>query len=148
MGTLVAVELFCDAPSGVDLRKAMMKCTGLTDNQGNKFVIKRLMTTRFPLCAVLMQMAITLASKGLWLDLEWTPREANTEADAITNADYSLFDPSLRIDVDWSKFPKKVMEDVLAAGLGFEKAINEMKAIQKSWPTIRKRKRKLPSIWE
>eukprot|EP00971_Amphidinium_carterae_P247619 4917170-Amphidinium_carterae.1 len=32
------------------------------------------------------------------LSLEWKPREQNQEADALTNSDFSLFDPSLRVE--------------------------------------------------
>lgn len=147
MATLVAVGVFCDAPKSDSPRRALMRCTGLTDNQGNQFVVRRLMTTKFPLCAVLMQLTSTLADRSLWLDLEWTPRESNIEADALTNNDFTGFDPALRIPVDWDSFPKKVLEDVLAAGLGFEKSIKDMRERQKSLPTLRKRKRKVPEVW-
>ena len=45
------------------------------------------------------------------LNLGWTPRDQNEEADALTNADYSIFDPTNRVglvieEVPWLILPR------------------------------------------
>ena len=64
------------------------------------------MTTKQPLATVLMQLATELSSRRVWLDLRWTPRELNTEADDITNEIYDKFDINLRLPITWETFPK------------------------------------------
>ena len=60
-----------------------------------------------------MQLATELSSRRMWLDLRWTPRELNTEADDITNEIYDKVGPSLRLPITWDIFPKDVIELVL-----------------------------------
>ena len=99
-------------PSG-KLERGTLVCSGATDNQSNSYAVKRYMTTKQPLAAVLMQLATELSSRRMWLDLRWTQRELNTEADDITNEIYDKFDPSLRLPITWDIFPKDVIELVL-----------------------------------
>ena len=80
-------------------RKATFAFTGGTDNQSTPAAVARLMTGKFPLNLVLMELACLLAERQCDLQLSWRPREMNTEADALTNSDFRLFDPSLRIPV-------------------------------------------------
>ena len=85
MGTLLVVHLFLDKPPSGKFERGTRVCSGATDNQSNSYAVKRYMTTKQPLAAVLMQLATELSSRRMWLDLRWTPRELNTEADNITN---------------------------------------------------------------
>ena len=152
LGTLLAVHLFLPEnrePCG----DAATMCTGLTDNQGNKYIVQKLMTTKLPVSAVLMQLASMLASRGLWLNLEWAPRELNKEADALTNENFDGFDSSLRIPVCWDSLPVGVMRDVLAEGEGFSKELElrklELARGRGEQTRVRKRKRKtLKEPWE
>jgi len=73
-----------------------IKMVGETDNKGNSHVIAKLLTTKFPLCAVLMQLTIDLGRRGIDLDLAWVPREENVLADALSNGVTEGMDPSLR----------------------------------------------------
>ena len=58
------------------------------------------MTSKFPSLVILTEFAAQLKSRHAELDLAWVPRDQNEEADALTNGDYSAFNPSLRIDID------------------------------------------------
>jgi hypothetical protein len=118
LGTLVAVFLFCTGP---DFKpgKGRMSCTGATDNQGNSFVVQRLMTTKYPLAPILMELTSLLASKGLWLDLAWCPREENTLADQLTNSDFTSFSLSNRMPFAWADLPSAIMSDLLEAGQSY-----------------------------
>ena len=75
-----------------------MSCSASTDNLGNACVLRRWLTARFPLSCVVMEIAAILQQRNLDLSLEWVPRLQNTEADALTNADYRGFNPALRLD--------------------------------------------------
>ena len=93
-------------PTGREGR-AIAASKGITDNQGNSFLLNKMTSTRFPLNAILIQAATNLEVSGQWLDLQWVSREDNKEADALTNLDYKLFDAHRRIEVgvDSATFP-------------------------------------------
>ena len=74
--------------------------SGYTDSVVSKAVARKLSSVSFPLCAVAMELAAVSEKLSLDLSLKWCPREMNDEADALSNADTSGFDPALRIEVD------------------------------------------------
>jgi hypothetical protein len=106
-----------------------------------------------PVAAVLMQLATMLSARGLWLRLNWTPREANTEADALTNEEFQGFEDSLRIPVNWSELPMNVLRDVLSEWEAFETEMEKRKVdkaiLRKQTGNVRQRKRrKIKEPWE
>ena len=74
--------------------------SGDTDNLGNTYVVSKLMTTKYPLFPVLIQLAVDLEEKGAMLELKWRRRDFNKEADALTNEDFSSFDVARRLTGD------------------------------------------------
>ena len=48
------------------------------------------------------------------LSLRWAPREQNEEADALTNEDFTAFDPGRRVVVDLQKIQWLVLNDMMA----------------------------------
>ena len=76
------------------------------------------MTTKFPLSAVLMELAagIPCISGGKGLSLLWVPRLQNEEADALSNEHFAGFDPAKRVTVDPSDLPWKVLPKMVAYG--------------------------------
>ena len=96
MAVLVAVVFFGDNPEKFRMRGAM-RISGTTDNLGNCYVLQRLLSCKFPLSIVVMELACQLERLGLELDLAWAPRNQNVEADALTNSEYQGFDPKKRI---------------------------------------------------
>jgi hypothetical protein len=101
--------------------------TGATDNQGNSYAVAKLLTAKYPLCAVLMELSVQLQDRQLWLDLEWTPREQNTIADDLTNEEFEGFGPDNRIDIDIANLKYKVMLDYLDRGATLHKSIEDRK---------------------
>ena len=83
--------------------------TATTDNQGNQAVIRRCLTTRFPLCLVLMELSTWLEDLDMELDLQWRRRNENEEADNLTNGKFEKFNPSRRVSLCMSTFPWKVI---------------------------------------
>ena len=129
LATLIAVFLFIPLPTPeAAVSRGLMKCSAGTDNKGNMFVVNKMLTTKLPLSAVLMQLAVALAARNLWLDVAWIPRESNVEADSLTNDDFSAFDPALRIPVIWEELPTEVMASALAFAQGFQVDLLEAKA--------------------
>ena len=93
-----------------------------TDNRGNGHLFNRFMTTRWPMNALMMELAAQLRFKGLFLETEWSPRTHNVEADRLSNLDFSGFDPALRIRVPLGAASWLVLPGLMAAGRGFEAA--------------------------
>jgi hypothetical protein len=128
LASLVAVMIFLpDHYPGHGLSLA----TGATDNQGNSYAVAKLLTAKYPLCIVLMELSVQLQDRQLWLDLEWTPREQNTIADDLTNEEFEGFGIENRIEVDISKLKYKVMIDYLARGAALYESIEARKRERK-----------------
>jgi hypothetical protein len=110
-----------------DHTSGQISCAAGTDNLGNRYVVSKLMTTKFPLVAVLMEVAATLQEKGAHLVLGWLPRLQNEEADRLSNGDFRGFDPRLRIRVDIEAYEGLVLKRMLKAGLELYDEIREAK---------------------
>ena len=93
IATIACVRLF---GSSANHEGKMVRLSGATDNKGNSHVVSKSLTTKFPLCVVLMQLTADLGERGFELDLRWTPREENVLADALSNGDTTGMDPALR----------------------------------------------------
>ena len=93
----------------------------MTDNRGNSFALARLMTTKYPLCLLVMELAANLEARGLLLEAGWAPREWNVEADALTNGNCDGFDPARRVHFDMPSHRWLVFSDLLAVGRKFRR---------------------------
>ena len=103
LGTLASITAF--PPKKGSTRNFCLSAG--TDNLGNRHLVSRFLTTKFPLRVVLMQLAWTLHCKDLELRLDWLPRLQNREADALTNGDFTGFDPDLRVEIK----PEELLDD-------------------------------------
>ena len=100
-----------------------------TDNQGNSYLLDKLMTTKFPLGVVLMELSSQLHIRRACLHARWIPRLQNEEADALTNGEYDHFDEKLRIPVDLETLEFKVMNSLFGEG---EAYVEELSALKKA----------------
>lgn len=64
-----------------------------------------MMSTKFPIPCLLLELSEQLLKHRLCLDLEWARRDKNQEADALTNWAFKGFDPGRRVHVDLRTFP-------------------------------------------
>ncbi|CAE8658280.1 unnamed protein product, partial [Polarella glacialis] len=103
-------------PGNTEEPRALLTLGGSTDNLGNKFVVAKLQTTKYPLVCVLMEIAAMLHQAGEGLDLQWVPRLQNIEADQLTNGDFRGFDPALRVRVNIATHPWVVLNSMLKQG--------------------------------
>lgn len=111
LGTLLCIMLFSDR-----WKPTLRGCgvvTGSTDNLGNTFVVTKLLTTKWPLTALLLELSEQLRAHQLDLRLLWRERNLNTEADSLTNNDFSSFDPEMRVNCDPRNLPWKVLPEVM-----------------------------------
>ena len=83
--------------------------TGTTDNLGNTWALIKLMSTKYPLLVVLGELATQLDELSASLELAWVPRDQNEEADALTNGDFSAFDPERRVEIDVGNLKFKIL---------------------------------------
>ena len=71
--------------------------SSITDKRGKGAALNKLMSTKFPSSAVLMELAAHLKNRGLWNVVEWAPREFNREADRVANGVTEGFNPQLEM---------------------------------------------------
>jgi hypothetical protein len=146
LGSLVATSLFTkEGPP----TKALVKLRGGTDNKGNSYIVQKLLTTKWPGAAVLMQLSELLMRRGIWLELEWVPREQNVEADQLTNWNFDGFDPELRMPVDISEAQFPLLHELLQEEQSFrnELVVRKREKLDVSSPggkVFKKRKIKTP----
>jgi len=115
LAVLVAV-ITLTSPIAGSTRRGSIMMPLMTDNRGNSFALSRLMSTKYPLCLIVMELAVALEERGLALSAEWAPREWNSEADAITNGRFEGFSEENRIPFDMPAFPWRVFDTLLADG--------------------------------
>ena len=97
----------------------VLQVPSVTDNRGNKFVLSRLQSTKFPLCEVIMEIAAQLEQRQCRLATIWALREINQEADRLSNGDLRGFNPALRIPIDAAALPWLVLNNMMKAGMEF-----------------------------
>jgi hypothetical protein len=142
---LVAVILFGDNLVD-DEGISTLTLSASTDNLGNTYVLQHFMSCKYPLSIVVMELAMQLKKCNLELDLGWVPRDQNTEADALTNSDFSGFLPEKRIERNFEDIQFEVLDKLVEKAGELDKDIRLAKSSKelkgdRPEETIRKRKR-------
>ena len=118
MAVLLSVIAF--GPMLPSSQQTLLTVTGITDNRGNSFGFSRLVSTRFPLAVVVMELSAQLEKKNWRLDMQWAPRDLNQEADALSNGNTAGFHPENRVEIDPEKTPWIILDRMMHHGLKFE----------------------------
>ena len=126
LAILVSLKLRFGNLEDVDDRRVLI-VPSVTDNRGNGAALNKLMSTRFPSSAVLMELATFMKAKGLRTIVEWAPREYNREADQLANGVTDAFNPAKRLEVSAQSLSWNVLPEALTAGREAEKAFREVK---------------------
>ena len=143
LAVLVALKLRYGEEPGRSKERVRIAPT-LTDNRGNGAALNKLMTTKFPASALLMELACYMKKMSIRPVVEWIPREGNKEADRLANGDHSSFRPDLRIPVRADSLCWIVLAEALAAGQKAESRFQEAKASGRlPNRAMRKRKRRV-----
>ena len=119
LAVLSALKLFFPGVKAHSRKKISIIPTW-TDNRGNGSALNKLMSTRFPSSALLMEVATHMKHQGIKADVQWSPREANRQADQLAIGDFSDFDPTYHLEpgsLSWY-----VLDNVLAMGRDVEQA--------------------------
>ena len=74
LAVLFSVKLFA-AQQPEEQRKRVTILPTWTDNRGNGSVLNKLMTTRYPSSALVMELAAEMKKSNVKAQVEWTPRE-------------------------------------------------------------------------
>ena len=106
----------------------MVGITGITDSQVSAAVVSRGMSTAYPLCCVVMELAAQLEERGLELDLAWAPRDQNAEADRLADGKYDGFSEGLRRGGRLSDIPWLALPGLLRTGGAFYDAAGARRA--------------------
>ena len=86
-----------------------------------------MMTTKYPLGVILVELCQQLARRRAALRAQWVPRLENEEADALTNSDFRHFSSEHRIDVDLESLPFDVLPRLLECGENFVSELADIK---------------------
>ena len=120
----------------------------LTDNLGNRFAVAKLLTTKWPLAAFLVELSCQLESRGLLLDMHWVPRDQNSEADAITNGDVHWLSADREIKVDLKEMKFELLHQLLEQGEVFYQGIEAVNAEDDVEALVRKTPIKVRDPWD
>jgi len=117
LGTLLGLMLLVDEVHNSEVYfAATLSVGGLTDNNGNRFAVTKMLTTKWPLLAFLAELSMQLEKRGVLLEVNWAPREQNTEADAITNMDYDWLRMENKVVTVMGQLPFLILPELLAKG--------------------------------
>ena len=126
LALVVALKIkFGQEPDHDEMRVLIVP--SITDNRGNGAALNKLMSTKFPSSAVLMELASFMKHRGMRAIVEWAPRECNREADMLANGDTSLFNPERKIPVSAGTLVWNVLPEALKAGREAEDTFNRVK---------------------
>lgn len=131
LGSLVGLMVLVPRTEQRGETAAVLSLSCGTDNQGNSHLLDRMLTTKYPLGVVLMELAHQMRIRRLVLRAHWLPRLENEEADALTNFDFRHFDPAKRVEVKLEDLEFAVLNELFAAGEEYVKALEDAKSKEK-----------------
>ena len=128
LGVLVGIMLLIpEASMSCGEASGLLTVSCGTDNLGNTFLLDRLLTTKYPLGVVLMEVAHQCRRRNLTLRADWVPRLENQEADDLTNLEFKSFDMANRINVELEQLNFGVLMHLFNVG---DEYIQELEAIR------------------
>ena len=113
-------------------RTKLVVIPSYTNNRGNGALLNKLMTSKYPLSALLMEFNEQLRRSGVRPHVRWAPREANREPDRLANGGCIRIRPS-------ASSAGVLLDDALELG---ETAENEKKRYREEAGTMRQAKGK------
>ena len=132
LGTLVGLMVLVPEAAAIGETAASLSLTCGTDNQGNSYLLDRMMTTKYPLGIILMELAHQMRRRRLVLRAKWLPRLENEEADALTNLDFRHFNAENRIEVALDTIGFKVLPMLFGVGEEYLKELEGAKEKEKA----------------
>ena len=124
--TLLCVLLL--APKSSDSKEVRLKLVSETDNLGNAQLVSKIMTTRFPLVALLAELSVQAKLRSAALEVGWVPRLQNIESDELSNNITTRFDPECQVKVDLEDLNFVILPELLHFGAALYESIGKEKA--------------------
>lgn len=145
---MASFELLAVLMYGLPCRRGA-RCHGIVGYSGDRrghrqprqLLFERFMSTRYPLCGILMELALQLQKRDWVLGLEWLPREANRPSDDLANGNFKKFTPELRVEVDLRRLDFAALPAFLAEGRKFLAELRSARAARVDGDVRRERKR-------
>ena len=109
-------------------------------------MLNRLITTKFPLCVLVTELASQMERRNARVALDRSPRDFNKEADDLSKGVVEAFDPSRRIELSVADFPWIVLRDLVAYGSSFEQENARRRSPLDPMPSKPRKKRPLREI--
>ena len=125
LATLIGVKLWI--PESSENRVSRVAIRGYTDNQSNESLVRKFMTSKFPLTLVLMELAEELSFRHCELKLQWIRRDINQLADDLTNEKFEAFDSGQRIALIGGELKWRVLDKLLQGADSFFQAVRSHK---------------------
>ena len=138
LGTLVSLVVLVPVEKRKGDAAGLISLTCSTDNQGNSFLLDKMLTTRYPLGIVLMELAHQMKLRRMVLRARWLPRLQNQEADDLTNEEFRHFDPKRRIHVELKSLGLEVMDSLFSAGDEYMADLENARASEKRKEELRR----------
>ena len=104
-----------------------MVVPSITDNRGNGAVLNKMMSTKFPSLAVLMELAVCMKRRRIRTIVEWAPREFNRESDNLANGITEGSNPALEMKIRPEEITWEILPEALEAGREAERAYGAAK---------------------
>ena len=82
---------------GLEESKKIIVVPSITDKRGNGAALNKLMSTKFPSSAVLMELAVFRKRRRIRTIVEWASREFNRESDNLANGITEGLNPALKM---------------------------------------------------
>ena len=91
-----------------------------------------MLSTKFPLAVLLIELSEQLRAKDSILNLVWVPRGENQEADDLTNEDFSKFSLDMRVSVNPAEIRWIVLPEVMKSSQDLYSDIVRLKKQKRS----------------
>ena len=91
----------------------------------------KLLTTKYPLGVILMEVACQASRRRASLRARWIPRLENEEADALTNGDFHHFRTESRIPVELEKLDFMVLNEFFAEGEDYVRELEGLRGAER-----------------
>ena len=152
LSVIVALHVFSKLLPKASRVSADIVLKAGTDNKAVEALSTKMSSTKIPLLFVMMQLGINLHKHHIRMNLQWRPRELNTEADALTNNHFDLFSVSNRLQVTWRELPTELLLKLVGFNDEFESSIRYNRQVDNSdvhhsSGTKRKKKRPSKTVW-
>ena len=105
-------------------------------------MVDRLMTTKYPLGVILVELCHQLSLRHAALRARWVPRDQNEEEDSLTNSDFRHFSASKRINVELEDLPFGVLHGLLEKGESYVAELAAARATGKQTGVQAEKRRK------